>query len=435
MAAEESRSPGAGGSDESLDEARREGYGRALELLRDCVHDAGFLASPSDKANYRRVWGRDSTIMGLCALATGDDELIDTMRRSLETLLANQGPHGEIPSNVDPDTGRVSYGGTAGRVDADLWLLIGCGEYWRATGDHDFIGRWEGSLDRVRFLLGAWEFNDRGLLYIPLTGDWADEYLQHGYVLYDNLLYLQAQRAMAELQEAHRRAPAPDLRRRILELERVIRANYWFEADPDAQDPEDVYHEVLYDKGRDASGRCAGRHWMPFFSPTGYGYRFDAFANVLASLLGVSSEARRRAVDERIDEIVRDDLPLLPAFHPVIKPVDDDWEELQMTFSYTFKNKPYEFHNGGLWPLITGFYVADLAGRDRHVAAERYLDALHRANALEMDGEPWSFPEYVHGKELTAGGTRHQGWSAAAAVLAHHALDGRPVFRVGGPDA
>ncbi|MGD8617658.1 MAG: hypothetical protein PVH54_00550 [Gammaproteobacteria bacterium] len=31
------------------------------------------------------------------------------------------------------------------------------------------------------------------------TGDWADEYLHNGYVLYDQLLYLQAQRTMERM--------------------------------------------------------------------------------------------------------------------------------------------------------------------------------------------------------------------------------------------
>lgn len=53
------------------------------------------------------------------------------------------------------------------------------------------------------------------------------------------------------------------------------------------------------------------------------------------------------------------------------------------------------------------------------------------ANALPMDGEDWSFPEYVHGATFAPGGTRHQGWSAAAAIIAHHALfEGQPPFRI-----
>jgi len=79
--------------------------------------------------------------------------------------------------------------------------------------------------------------------------------------------------------------------------------------------------------------------------------------------------------------------------------------------------------------MVTGFYVVDLAARGKHEVAQRYLAGIHRANALEMDGEPWSFPEYVHGRNFVAGGTRYQGWSAAAAVIGHHALEGADLLR------
>jgi hypothetical protein len=172
---------------------------------------------------------------------------------------------------------------------------------------------------------------------------------------------------------------------------------------------------------------------MPFFSPQGYGYRFDAFANVLASLLNVADDEQRKRVDDYIrDELIDEKVKLLPAFWPVIKPVDKDWEELHMTFSYVFKNKPYEYHNGGLWPMLTGFYVADLASRGREEEARTFLSSIHWANELEMDGQAWSFPEYVHGKRHSPGGTRYQGWSAAAAVIGHHALRDKPVFRIRG---
>lgn len=114
----------------------------------------------------------------------------------------------------------------------------------------------------------------------------------------------------------------------------------------------------------------------------------------------------------------------------MIEPLDEDWQHLQVTFSHTFKNNPYEYHNGGLWPMLTGFYVADLASRGKREDAARFRDGIHWANSLAADGEPWSFPEYVHGLHYTAGGTVPQGWSAAAAVMARHALEGKPVFRV-----
>ena len=122
-------------------------------------------------------------------------------------------------------------------------------------------------------------------------------------------------------------------------------------------------------------------------------------------------------------------MALLPAFYPVIEPMDRDWEELQTTFSYSFKNRPHEYHNGGLWPMVTGFYVADLARRGRYDMAQRFLDGIHAANAMTMDGEAWSFPEYVHGVRLTPGGTSRLGWSAAAAVIGGHAVAGEPVLK------
>lgn len=406
-----------------------EGYERATALLHDCATSDGFVASPTESHNYRRIWGRDGAIISLAALLTGDSELIATARATLQTLARYQGPHGEIPSNVDTVSDRISYGGTTGRVDAGLWFAIGCGEYWQATGDERFLEEMLPALEKLRFLLGAWEFNSRGLLYVPKTGDWADEYLHEGYVLYDQLLYLQAQRTLARIHARMHGSRDHQLREKISRLSHLIRANYWF---TNGEPPEDVYHEILYSKGQQAARHCADRHWMPSFSPSGYGYRFDAFANVLASLLGVADEQQTDKVDRYIEnELINEQLPLLPAFHPVIKPVDEDWEELQVMFSYTFKNKPYEFHNGGLWPMVTGFYVADLAQRGRRDAAKRHLDAVHRANAMQMDGEPWSFPEFVHGRELSPGGAHPQGWSAAAAVIGEQCLQGRRLFRIG----
>lgn len=412
------------------DVTAEQGYEQAVALLHACATERGFLAAPSGNRNYRRIWGRDGSILALAALLTRDDALIESARLTLETLADYQGPHGEIPSNVDPATERISYGGTAGRVDADLWFVVACGEYWSRTGDSAFLERLLSKIEKVFFLLGAWEFNTRGLIYVPLTGDWADEYLHNGYVLYDQLLYLQVQRVMCRFHFEIHGSSDHGLTDRISRLRHLIRDNYWF---ADGGSEGDPYHEVLYRKGREAAKRCQGPHWMPFFSPSGYGYRFDSFANVLASLLGIADDGQRRQVDDFIEKnLVNDELPLLPAFHPVIKPVDDDWDELQVMFSYTFKNRPYEFHNGGLWPMITGFYAADLAQRGEKQGARRYMMAVHQANAMEMDGEAWSFPEYVHGRELTPGGTRGQGWSAAGAVLAHHALAGERVFRIDG---
>lgn len=411
----------------SADKLFAEGHQKAIDLLEACNTKDGFLATHTDRNNYRRIWGRDGCITGLAALSTGNDMLIDGCRRTLETLIKYQGPHGEIPSNVDPATERVSYGGTVGRVDSNLWFIICCGKYWETTGDGDFLSRHLKSIEKVRFLLGAWEFNNRGLLYVPLTGDWADEYIHNGYVLHDQVLYLQALREFCKIHRHIHNTADHHLNDKISHLKHLIRSNYWFSED--GKKPEDVYHEVLYEKGRQMAHRCADRYWAPFFSPVGYGYRFDSLANILVSLLNIADSQQTAKVDEYIDSEVADkDVMLLPAFHPVITPRDEDWEDLQMTFSYTFRNKPYEFHNGGLWPMVTGFYVADLAARGKKELAERYLTGIYKANLREVNGQSWSFPEFLHGKEHTPGGTPGLAWNAASAIIAWEALKGKSLF-------
>ncbi len=413
------------------DELLATGYEKALELMTDCAGEHGFLASPTELNNYRRVWGRDGCILGIAALRSGEHHLIEACRRTIETLAKYQGPHGEIPSNVDPQTQRVSYGGTAGRVDANLWFVICAVDYCITTNDNDFLQQLTETLERVRFLLGAWEFNTRGLLYVPLTGDWADEYVQSGYVLYDQLLYLQALRSYCDMHYRLHATSDHQLMARANRLRHLIRSNYWLLAS--GKVPADAYHEALFSKSDGAVQRCRNRYWVPFFSPAGYGYRFDTMANALVSLLGVADKRRWQKVDEYVaQEVVQEEVMVLPAFYPTITPQDEDWEELQMTFSYTFRNKPNEYHNGGLWPLVTGFYVADLAGHDKLDLARKYLAGIHRANAMEMNDEPWGFPEFLHGEHHTPGGTHRQGWSAAAAIIAQAAIDGYPPFRVNG---
>ncbi len=404
-------------------------FKHSINMVRQCIRPVGFIASPSKSANYSRVWGRDGVIIGLAALMTDDEDMIKAFRDTLLTLAAHQGPHGEIPSNVDLEKGRVSYGGTTGRVDADLWFIIGCGEYWQKTKDGRFLEKIMPVIEKVIFLLGAWEFNARGLLYVPAAGDWADEYVHNGYILYDQLLYLQAQRSWSYLQYYGFNKKDDELLKKTHALKKIIQTNYWFGSGQNGSG--NIYHDVLFNKGFKAADQCSNRHWLPFFSPYGYGYRFDAFANVLVSLLGVSSKKRRQIVTAYVEEVVTPDgMHMLPAFHPVIKSMDKDWDELKIMFSYTFKNEPYEYHNGGLWPLISGFAIADMVQNGELEKARTFLADLHRANRMSMNNEPWSFPEFIHGKNFTPGGNRHQGWSASAALMGHYAIQGKKVFNI-----
>lgn len=416
-------SDGSRGSKSSIFE---EGYSRSIELLRECSTQDGFLATPSTRDNYRRIWGRDGSIIALAALMLDDVDLVETARSTLVTLAKHQGEHGEIPSNVDPQTRRVSYGGTAGRVDADLWFLIAAAEYWKKTEDDEFLKEVLEPVERTRFLLGAWEYNTRGLLYVPPTGDWADEYVHSGYVLYDQLLYLTALRGVESIHAGRHGSKDHALVEKCERLRHLIRANYWFQ---DEADESDAYHEYLFRKGKQAAPKRCGPYWMAFFSPLGYGYRFDTFANALVSLLGVSSAEQDEMVAEYVNGcLIHEDTLLLPAFHPVITPKDEDWPDLQMTFSHSFKNAPYEFHNGGRWSLVTAFYGMAHARRGKDDTARLYLQAVHEANRTEVDGSPWRFPEFLHGETLKPGGTLRMGWNAAAAILLEHCLRGERLF-------
>jgi GH15 family glucan-1,4-alpha-glucosidase len=409
------------------DEILREGYSKSIDLLKECTTEHGFVSSIEDVANYRRVWGRDGSIMSIAALLTDDEELIQTARNTLETLIKQQGPHGEIPSNYDPKTGRISYGGTAGRVDADLWFLISCGQYLRKRKDQEFFNLAIESIEKVNFLLGAWEFNNRGLLYVPMTGDWADEYIHHGYILFDQILYYRALLEVCAIHKFLHKSEDHILERKIAALKNLIRTNYWF--CEDEVDPGYIYHKVLYEKGRKTAIEKECKYWYSFFTPAGYGYRFDTLANVLVSLFGIANENQSELVDDYLEsEVVDKEVGLLPAFHPVITPEDDHWENLKMSFSYTFKNEPYEFQNGGLWPFITAFYAANLARRGKMEKAKKYLAASHLANKMSYKGDDWSFPEFIHGKNHKPAGIDHLGWNAAAPILAHHTIEGEKVL-------
>src|SRR5205823_5384281 len=125
--------------------------------------------------NYARIWARDGVIAGLAGLVTGDTDLISGMKDTLTTLALYQGPHGEIPSNVTVDGSQVSHGYLVGRVDALLWYVIGVCAYVRYTNDENQKEYFRSSVQRALFLAGCWEYNNRGLIYTPISGNWADE--------------------------------------------------------------------------------------------------------------------------------------------------------------------------------------------------------------------------------------------------------------------
>ncbi len=393
-----------------------EAYQQALALLRRCQTTSGFIASPVAIDNYARVWARDGIITGLAALVSGDSLLIEGMERTLYTLKTHQGPHGEIPSNVSLDGQQVSYGRLVGRVDAPLWYIIGTSAYLSMTKQlwRRYLHQQE--VERAMFLLECWEYNNRGLLYTPISGNWADEYILEGYILSDQLLYLLALQLGGEvfskkawLEKAHR-------------LHKQLALNYW----PDMAhlaNPQ-VYHTHAY---RQQAEQGEPQHWLAAFSPTGYTNYFDALAHGLALLTGLGNEQQREQAERYTQGLEQQTASaMLPAFWPVIQTGDAHWAALQANHLFgTMKNQPYHYHNGGLWSMVTGFYILGLMHYNMKERAQHVLNALNRANAQgreEQEGNQWEFAEYHHGQTHEPLGTPYLAWSAAATVLGHQAV-------------
>jgi hypothetical protein len=388
-------------------------YQHSLALLHRCLTPAGFVGSPTEIDNYRRVWARDGVITSLAALASGDETLIAGVERTLNTLAENQGPHGEIPSNVTIDGKQVSYGRLAGRVDAPLWYVIGVCAYLNETKHASHKVRYWLSVERALFLAACWEYNNRGFLYSPLSGNWADEYVLQGYVLADQLLYERALRSAGLVFKNKECLQKADALRQLLEV------NYWPRLA--LMDSPLVYHQHAYRYQAEQEGQAT--HWLASFSPSGYVSSFDGMAYALALIAQLGSEEQRCASETYV-QMLEEQLgsALLPAFWPVIQPGTWNWQQLEANHLYgTMKNTPYTYHNGGLWPMLTGLYAVGLKHYNQYERASHLLDAINTANRQGRDGREWEFAEYHHGQTHEPLGTLEVAWSAAAGILAYQA--------------
>jgi hypothetical protein len=390
-----------------------EAYQQSLMLIQRCRTPAGFVASPVDVDNYARVWTRDGVITGLAALVSGEKDLVKAFDDTLSTIAMNQGKHGEIPSNVSIDGKEVSYGRLAGRVDAALWYVIGVCALLNHTKSASQNVRFLLSVERALYLAECWEYNDRGFLYTPISGNWADEYVQQGYVLSDLLLYEMALRSAGQV------FTNKEWQKEAVVLRRMLEVNYW----PRETLVEDslVYHPLAY---REQVKRGEPQHWLPAFSPVGYVSYFDGMAHALALITNLGDVEQQQQAAKYVHDLeAQVGNALLPAFWPVIKPGDPQWAALEVNHLYEqIKNQPYLYHNGGLWPMLTGLYAVGLAQHQQKDRAIQLLSAINAANAQGREDRQWEFAEYHHGQTYVPMGTHSQAWSAAAAVLAHQAV-------------
>src|SRR5690606_27038433 len=149
--------------------------------------------------------------------------------------------------------------------------------------------------------------------------------------------------------------------------------------------------------------------------------RFDLLGNSLAILSGVPNLARAGKI---IDWIERENtrmlgsgdlcIDLAPNFFPFIEPGDIEWRSRYEQF-----NRPGNYHNGGIWPFISGFYVAALIAAKRYDLAESNLleltNLLKKARNKELE---FGFNEWYKAQDGQPMGQDWQTWSASSYLYA-----------------
>ena len=380
----------------------RRSYERSIDLLRGLVarpehNSIGFFATSVDKDNYKRIFARDAFWILMAGILSEDGELLSGARDSIRTLAAFQRADGAIPSNVSPE-GKVSYGVINPRVDPTTLFVIGCVRFAKRYPDEGIYEKYAANIKKAfSYLEENWENREYGLLYIPRAGNWADEYLQQGFVLYDEVLWYLAMREYADFLEAEERGAAGEYRSRAGRIRDTIRDAFWIHG-LDVKDP-------LYERlGRKFDFNKAGyyihfyhipeRDRASFKHPCAI---FDAFGNILALLAGIVPPEHAEKVLRFIEDVSVNKYPLIPAHYPFFP------EETFRTFrlhQYRFKQYVGHFHNGGLWAWYTGLFVAAMRKEGRDDLALKFLKGLVRANGEKRDG--MDFFEYHTGKRAIA---------------------------------
>ena len=334
---------------------------------------------------YPGPYTRDLMIMGLGALASGHPELIRSLRRVLEALARNQTPRGHIPSLVHDPNDR-------GASDTTPLFLLTLALFRNVTGEADFLDH---AAAKARTWMDYQSPDDTVLVAQLPTSDWRDEQWVLGYGLYVNSV------VHSYLMLFHEYDKAATLR------------NLMGRFTVTAEKKHRHVHEGLVLRRK------------PYYALWSYklasSERFDLLGNSLAILSGIASRSRAEAMISWIEtecaamgENGDLALDLPPNFFPFIQPTDPDWRP-----RYAKYNRPGEYHNGGVWPFVCGFYVAAAVAAGRHRLARRKLEALTRlvkpARAADVN---FGFNEWFRAQDGTPRGQDWQTWSAAMYLYA-----------------
>ncbi len=400
---------------------------RAIEIVSQCAHERGIKAAVR---YYDQVWARDSVITLLGALTTDDARLVDASRRTLESLAEFQCCEtGRIPNYIPLGQDRIELPINES-FDSNLWYVIGHGAYLRATQDRAFAEKYLGTMRAAMRWARYMDVNNDGLMECPPCCDWKDTWDNSYHNLNVNVLYVEAMRTMAGIEEALGHDAEIWRERRQLLIDR-INANFWINHDdPDKEREYAEHHRPGHFRNNYDINRAV--NWisdfyfprLPMKDPAPR--RLDVMGNVAAILFGVANERQTARILNYIHERGVDEPYPIRVTHPVVRPGDPDYHGYYQNRGYCAEDTG---HNGGIWAFVGGFYVASLAHAGRGDEARRQLKKLAELNRLPATRtdnpefvEEWGFCEHHHGISGRGIGAQGQAWSAGMLLYAMDAV-------------
>lgn len=372
----------------------------AIALLTDNLSPGGILAASRTEAaearRYTRIFGRDAAICILAMVGSGVSALEQGAVDSIESLAQAQAPNGQIPKYVDPLGQDIDFW-YLGCIDATLWWLIAVSHLQRHSNVPGVRERWLPQVAKALVWLQAQEHQRFGLLQQNEASDWADIMPRSGFVLYTNALW-------------HRVKVLFDLPGSGTTRDHFNHLFHPFQRDlPDYRRSRLLRHYA----------RRGQRHpglYLSFVNLSFVGDEGDVLGNLLAILYALDADHRANDIMKALlTELAHDPFP----GRSVTTPITREHVLWRTYMARHQQNHPHQYHNGGIWPFIGGFFVLALARLGKEDQALHELVKLAYANSLNG----WRFTEWFHGRTLDPCGMAGQSWNAATFLMAYRALE------------
>lgn len=364
--------------------------------------------------NYTSLFSRDIGVCSLGILVSENEQLIASLKQSLISLTKAQSALGQFPFYFRPEK-NITRWWTPGALDSTLWWCIAFLKYYQTTKDISFYNQYKDRLEKAFVWLTYQDTNNDSLLEQGEASDWADEMPRFGIVAYSNTLWYW----LITLRiDAEKRNDLTSLKQRVYEGFNTIFSTLKKGDNNGGYIPHNEY--VRNNVGMKNIIEYTNVHavYLPYYygfvSHKSFEMRCDVYANILACYVGLANEKRAKEITEFI---VRSgsNLPYpVKALYPPIYPGEPEWREYMAKGR---QNYPWQYHNGGIWPYIGGFWVMWLAQHNKELAKIE-LEKLAQANALNN----WEFNEYLHGQNGTPMGVPLQSWNMAMYIAAYKSL-------------